>query len=114
MALLGCGTVGGGVLRLLRENDAKFTSRVGAALARLVSDLPARGTAVVLTSGGPIAWAVATLLADDPVTRTGLWLRLNPVSVNSGVSTVVRGSRGTTLVSFNAHDHLAPDLLTYR
>jgi broad specificity phosphatase PhoE len=96
------------------ESFGAFTSRVGAALDRLVADLPAKGTAVVLTSGGPIAWAVATLLADDPLTRTGLWLRLNPVSVNSGVSTVVRGSRGTTLVSFNAHDHLAPDLLTYR
>lgn len=30
VALLGCGTVGGGVLRLLRENDARLTSRVGA------------------------------------------------------------------------------------
>ena len=30
VALLGCGTVGGGVLRLLRENAAKLTSRVGA------------------------------------------------------------------------------------
>jgi hypothetical protein len=36
------------------------------------------------------------------------------VSVNTGTSTVVRGSRGTTLVSFNAHDHLSPDLITYR
>ena len=43
-----------------------------------------------------------------------LWLRLNPVSVNSGVTTLVRGRRGTTLVAFNAHDHLSPDLLTYR
>ena len=50
--------------------------------------------------------------------RTDLWLRLNPVSINTGVSTVVCGSRGTTLVSFNAHDHLfvdgSADLLTYR
>lgn len=30
VALLGCGTVGGGVLRLLRENAARITSRVGA------------------------------------------------------------------------------------
>jgi len=40
------------------------------------------------------------------------------VCVNTGVSTVVCGSRGTTLVSFNAHDHLfadgSSDLLTYR
>ncbi|GAA1938244.1 histidine phosphatase family protein [Nocardioides hwasunensis] len=96
------------------EPFAAFTDRVGASLARLTDSLPRKGSAVVVTSGGPIAWAVATLLADDPAVRTGLWLRLNPVSVNSGVSTVVRGSRGTTLVSFNAHDHLSADLLTYR
>jgi broad specificity phosphatase PhoE len=97
------------------ESFAAFTSRVDAAMARLVETLPAKGTAVVLTSGGPIAWAAAELLADGPPARTDLWLRLNPVSINSGVSTVVCGARGTTLVSFNAHDHLtSPDLLTYR
>jgi broad specificity phosphatase PhoE len=96
------------------ESFAAFTARVGAAFDRLVGSLPARGTAVVLTSGGPIAWAVASLLADDAAARTDLWLRLNPVSINTGTSTVVCGARGTTLVAFNAHDHLSPDLLTYR
>jgi broad specificity phosphatase PhoE len=96
------------------ESFAAFTSRVETAMGRLAEALPSRGTAVVLTSGGPVAWACATLLADAPHARTDLWLRLNPVSVNTGTSTVVRGSRGTTLVSFNAHDHLSPDLITYR
>ncbi len=96
------------------ESFGAFTARVGAAMARLVDALPRSGTAVVLTSGGPIAWVTAALLADDDATRTALWLRLNPVSVNTGTSTVVRGSRGTTLVAFNAHDHLSPDLITYR
>ena len=36
------------------------------------------------------------------------------MTVNTGVSKIVRGSRGTTLVTFNEHDHLSPDLLTYR
>ena len=76
--------------------------------------LPRKGTAVVLTSGGPIAWAAASLLAGDRLAGTDLWLRLNPVSINTGVSTVVCGASGTTLVTFNAHDHLSPDLLTYR
>ena len=53
------------------ESFGAFTSRVGAALDRLVADLPAKGTAVVLTSGGPIAWAVATLLADEAATWEG-------------------------------------------
>lgn len=100
------------------ESFDDFTSRVGAAMARLVDALPRSGTAVVLTSGGPIAWAAAALLADDKAARTDLWLRFNPVSINTGVSTVVCGASGTTLVSFNAHDHLfghgTPDLLTYR
>ncbi len=96
------------------ESFADFTTRVEAALARLVDALPRKGTAVVLTSGGPIAWAAASLLADDDPARTSLWLRLNPVSINTGVSTVVRGASGTTLVTFNAHDHLSPDLLSYR
>ena len=96
------------------ESFAAFTSRVEAATARLVDALPRKGTAVVLTSGGPVAWAAASLLADTDAARTGLWLRLNPVSVNTGTSTVVCGARGTTLVSFNAHDHLSPGLLTYR
>ena len=96
------------------ESFGTFATRVEAAMARLVEALPRSGTAVVLTSGGPVAWIVATLLADDDVARTALWLRLNPVSVNTGTSTVVRGSRGTTLIAFNAHDHLSPDLITYR
>ena len=96
------------------ESFAAFAARVGRALDDLGDRLGRRGTAVVLTSGGPVAWACASLLADDVDARTALWLRLNPVSVNTGTSTVVRGARGTTLVSFNAHDHLSPDLLTYR
>jgi len=45
-----------------------------------------------------------------------LWRRLNPVCVNSGVTKLVTGRRGLTLVSFNEHTHLdpKPDLLTYR
>ena len=96
------------------ESFGAFAARVDAALSRLVDALPARGTAVVLTSGGAIAWVVSALLADSPDARTDLWLRLNPVSINTGTSTIVRGRRGTTLVAFNAHDHLSPDLITYR
>ena len=96
------------------ESFAGFAERVESALGRLTDSLPRQGTAVVLTSGGPIAWAAAALLAEAPAARTDLWLRLNPVSVNTGVSTIVCGTRGTTLVSYNAHDHLSPDMLTYR
>ena len=100
--------------RLYDEPFGVFGTRVAESLRGLSADLPRGGTAVVLTSGGPVAWAAASLLADDHAARTSLWMRLNPVSVNTGVSTVVVGSRGATLVTWNAHDHLSPDLLTYR
>ncbi len=97
------------------ESFADFTGRVEEALHRLVDTLGSR-TAVVFTSGGPVAWAAATLLADETAARTRLWRRLNPVCVNSGVTRLVTGRRGTTLVSFNEHGHLdgVPDVLTYR
>ncbi len=110
------------------EHDAEyaepfgaFGDRVGDTLRRTADAADrsaAGGTAVVFTSGGPTSWAAATLLgADlDPPGRVRLWRRLNPVCVNSGVTRVVSGRRGLTLVSFNEHAHLdpKPDLLTYR
>ena len=95
------------------ESWTSFTDRVLAALRRTADR---DGTTVVVTSGGPIAWAVASLLAEDHPDRTNLWHRLNPVCVNSSVTRVVNGRRGLTLVTLNEHAHLdpTPDLLTYR
>lgn len=93
------------------EPFAAFTGRVDVALRR-AAESAAGGTVVVITSGGPISWVTATLLGGDP----GLWSRLNVVCVNTGVTKVVTGRRGATLVSFNEHTHLEGDreLLTYR
>jgi broad specificity phosphatase PhoE len=68
------------------------------------------GTAVVVTSGGPISAVTADLLGAG----TPTYERLAPVVVNSSVTRVVSGRRGLTLVSFNDHAHLPADLLTYR
>jgi broad specificity phosphatase PhoE len=97
------------------EPFGEFTDRVAAALRR-TAEAVGSGTAVVFTSGGPIAWSVASLLAEDRDVASGLWHRLNPVCVNSGVTRLVTGRRGTTLVSFNGHAHLdgLPGVLTYR
>ncbi len=96
------------------ESFAAFTARVGEALARAAER--ARGTTVVFTSGGPIAWSVASLLSDEPEVAGRLWRRLNPVCVNSGVTRLITGRRGLTFVTFNGHAHLdgVPDMLTYR
>lgn len=95
------------------ESFVAFTSRVTASLRRTTQRA---GTTLVFTSGGPIAWSVASLLTDDDAVAGGLWRRLNPVCVNSGITLVVSGGRGTTLVGFNDHAHLdgVPDALTYR
>ncbi|MFI7585683.1 histidine phosphatase family protein [Spongisporangium articulatum] len=68
--------------------------------------------ALVVTSGGVIAAIAAHLLGAGPET----FVALNRVSVNTGITTVVRGRSGTSLLTFNEHAHLAghPDLLTYR
>jgi broad specificity phosphatase PhoE len=85
-----------------------FVRRVAAALGDLAED----GSAVVFTSGGPIA-SVTTELLGAGVATYG---RLAPVVVNTSITKVVTGRRGLTLVSFNEHGHLTdrPELLTYR
>jgi broad specificity phosphatase PhoE len=76
----------------------------------LLEDLTEVDTAVVLTSGGPISAVTAQLLeAGIPTYR-----RFAAVIVNASITKVVTGRRGTTLVSFNEHGHLAADLVTYR
>ena len=87
-----------------------FTGRVEASVERAAAELGKGETGVVFTSGGPIAWAAARLLGGG----VEQWGRLNPVQVNAGLSRLVTGSRGVTLVSINEQAHLGPDTLTYR
>jgi broad specificity phosphatase PhoE len=95
------------------ETFGSFSERVSAAVRRTAER---SGNTLVVTSGGPVAWAVASLLSDEPLVRTALWHRLNPVCVNSSVTRLVSGRRGLTLVTLNEHSHLdpTPELLTYR
>lgn len=64
----------------------------------------------VFTSGGPIATVVSHLLAGDD----SLFIRLNAVIVNASVTTVINGSTGPRVLSFNEHAHLPRDLVTFR
>jgi broad specificity phosphatase PhoE len=94
------------------ESFPAFTGRVQAALLAAAARLPQKGTAVVVTSGGPIGLAVSHLLAGD----ASLWAQLNKVAVNSAVTKVINGRSGLTLASYNDHGHVEHDrrLLTYR
>lgn len=92
------------------ETWAVFSSRVCSALDELSGSLGRSETVLVFTSGGPIGAAAANLLGAGP----DVWLKLIRVTVNTGVTKIVVGKRGATLVSFNDHSHLNGELLTYR
>ena len=93
------------------ESFQTFCRRSEDAVRRTADRLGKGETAVVFTSGGPITAVVSRLLTgtDD------LWLRLNPVTVNTAITKLVSGRSGLTLISFNEHAHLdGTDMLSYR
>lgn len=94
------------------ESFASFEARVVAAAERLADVVPAKGLAIVVTSGGPIGVLTAGLLAGQPAA----WHRFNSRVVNTGVTKLISGRSGLSVVSFNEHTHLEqdPQLLTYR
>jgi broad specificity phosphatase PhoE len=90
-----------------------FRERVEAAFHELAHSLSSGETALVCTSGGPIAAVGVSLLGLAP----DGFVALNRVVVNAGVTKVVTGSAGATLVSFNEHAYLERSdgsLVTYR
>jgi broad specificity phosphatase PhoE len=108
------------------ESFPAFQARVVAALERCREVLASRRTVVVVSSGGPIAMAVATVLGAEasglgggPSTAgqvAATWGALNRVAVNTAVTKVISGRRGLTLSTYNEHAHLEGNrrLLTYR
>jgi broad specificity phosphatase PhoE len=92
------------------ETFRAFCERSEAAVRRTADRLGKGETALVFTSGGPIAAVVSRLLSGGD----GLWATLNPVTINTAITKVVSGRGGLTVVSYNEHVHLGADLLTYR
>ena len=90
-----------------------FAGGAAAALQALVADLGSGRDAVVFTSGGIVAAVCGGLLglgADGVVA-------LNRVTVNGGITKLVVGRGGVSLVAFNDHAHFegsSRELLTYR
>lgn len=95
------------------ESWIAFTGRVRAALLEAAGGLGKGENALVFTSGGVIAAAAGQLAgAAGP-----MFLALNRVSVNAGITKLVTGRSGISLVSFNEHGHFdgqAAELLSYR
>lgn len=92
---------------------SEFTARPTAALADLATGLGRGGTAVVATSAGVISCVVADLLGLTPAALLGI----HRIVVNASVTSVILGSRGRHLLTFNEHGHLQAEesaLVTYR
>ncbi|HET9141872.1 histidine phosphatase family protein [Actinophytocola sp.] len=86
---------------------SEFQDGACAALAEL------DGNALVFTSGGVISAICARLLGLPPQG----FLALNRTMVNAGLTKIVRGRSGTSLVSYNEHGHFEGphrELLSYR
>jgi broad specificity phosphatase PhoE len=99
------------------ESWSAFVARVRAALDRSCDAAGQGRTAVVVSSGGPIAAACASLVdpdGEDPATLARLWARFNTVCVNSSVTRLVVGGTGVRMLTFNEHPHLEGEHLTYR
>lgn len=82
------------------------------ALHALIASVPKGSDGIAATSSGVIAAIVATL------THGGAqgFVRLNRVSFNASITTIIAGSHGLSLLTFNEHAHLTarPGLLTNR
>lgn len=92
---------------------AAFSTGAGDALAELGAGLGRGETGIVFSSGGVIA-AICGALLGAPESA---FVALNRTLVNSGVSKVVVGAAGLSLVSVNDHSHLEEadrSLITYR
>ncbi|MCA0145227.1 histidine phosphatase family protein [Blastococcus sp. LR1] len=90
-----------------------FSSGAVAAVRDLAAGLEKGRDAVVVSSGGIIAAIVASLLG-APADAV---IALNRSAVNVGVTSLLSGSTGLTLLAFNDHAHVTGprrELLTYR
>ena len=96
------------------ESWVDFGRRTSDALRDAVDRAGSGRTVVVVTSGGVIGLVAAGLLGVTGAQLPDTWQRLNTVAVNSGVTRVLVGPRGTRLLTFNEHEHLDGELLTYR
>jgi broad specificity phosphatase PhoE len=95
------------------ESWPRFSERVSAALADLGRRLSSGQTALVCTSGGVLAALCTRLLSVPDAT----FVAFNRVTVNAGITRVLLGRSGATLLSFNEQAHLLSDgrsLVSYR
>ncbi|ALG07320.1 histidine phosphatase family protein [Kibdelosporangium phytohabitans] len=91
----------------------EFSETASGAVKDLLLGLEGGKTAVVFTSGGVIAAVCAWMWGLD---ASG-FVAVNRVAVNCGITKLVHGRSGTSLVTYNDHAHFEGEhreLLTYR
>lgn len=107
------GWIGAGSATPAAESWPAFIDRTRSALADVAAGLPSGTVGLAFTSGG----VIAALCAQAIGVGAQALIPLNRVMVNAGITKLVYGRRGATLVSFNEHTHLEladPPLVTYR
>lgn len=95
------------------ESWTAFADRVNSALDETVAAVDKGESALVFTSGGVIGAIAARLIGD----QAGRFTALHRVTCNAGVTKLITGRSGVTLVAFNEHSHFEGEtrhLLTYR
>jgi broad specificity phosphatase PhoE len=94
------------------ETWPAFQRRSLGAVSDLAEVLGSGETALVYTSGGPIAAICASLIGAPDSS----FVTLNRVCVNTAVTKLMSGRGGLRLVTFNDHGHLEHDreLMTFR
>ena len=92
------------------ETYTQFTSRVDRALDDAVAAMGSGESTVVVSSAGAIAWTAARLLGAG----FDQWMAFNRVTINTGITKIIPGRGGTSLIADNDPGHQAPQDATYR
>ena len=92
------------------ETYNQFTSRVERALDDAVAAMESGQSTIVVSSAGAIAWTAARLIGGG----FDQWMAFNRVTINTGITKIITGRGGTSLISFNDHGHQDPKNATYR
>ncbi|WP_181276363.1 histidine phosphatase family protein [Brevibacterium oceani] len=92
------------------ESYTQFTSRVDRALDEVVQTMGSGQSTIVVSSAGAIAWTAARLIGGG----FDQWMAFNRVTINTGITKIITGRGGTSLISFNDHGHQSPKNATYR
>ena len=92
------------------ESFTEFTTRVNTALDDACAAMSSGESMIVVSSAGAIAWTAARLLGGG----FDQWMAFNRVTVNTGITRIITGRSGTSLISFNEHGHQIPEQVTYR